>query len=303
MKQVFAVITALVLMPALNAQAWIGGPWSNGSYNQTGDDGVYEAIATTTNGVGMYRWAVRNNSSSIPAPADATAALQQSNVQFGGLIAAANSNVWYYKGVTYYGRCFGIVNSGMKIVSVTGNASTDGLDNAGNSINGVTLSGPNSTLDTPQPQTVAVSVTDTNSTGNAVTGFDNDLGDQSTQNINPGSLGGNIRYANSSFVAHFTTKNPQVTFKGKGVVSFNGLPDDSEAYFFDGVSDGTTYQINDTLNGPNGEAISTDRDLDNQDVAVSIHAEFYGDSENFSQHGHKRKFIVFGSQVSFTVTP
>jgi len=61
MKKGIGLFLAVVLMPAMSAQAWIGGPWSANTYASNGDDGVYEAVATMTDGVGMYRWGVGNN--------------------------------------------------------------------------------------------------------------------------------------------------------------------------------------------------------------------------------------------------
>lgn len=188
MKRAFAILSALFLISGMNAHAWKGGPWSYDTFQPNGDDGIYEAVATTQNGMGMYRWAVRNNGVGVAgtAPDANVTTPQSSNVLFGGgLLGSASSNVWYYRGITYYGPAFGIVNSSMGIVSVIGNASTDGLLNAGNnSINNVFLGG-------------VVSAT----------------------------TAGNIAFANSSFTAKFDKKYPIKRFSGSGVVSFVGAPD------------------------------------------------------------------------------
>ena len=60
MKKVFGIFAAVILMPALQVQAWVGGPWSNNSYQANGDDGIYEAVGSLTDGTAMYRWAVNN---------------------------------------------------------------------------------------------------------------------------------------------------------------------------------------------------------------------------------------------------
>ena len=130
MKKFFAIFTAVVLMPASHTMAgWRGGPFSNNNAIPSGDDGVYEAIAIMENGTGLYRFGVRNNGVSTQVAAGfgggAGAPVDSSNVQFNaGLLSAFSSNVWYYKGITYYGVTWGIANSDMGIVAATGNASS-----------------------------------------------------------------------------------------------------------------------------------------------------------------------------------
>lgn len=176
MKKAFAVFCALVLMPGLNAQAWVGGPWSNNNLEPSGDDGVYEAVATATNGLGLYRWGVKNSEGS----------LEFNNGSF------AASNLWYYKGVAYYGMCFGIVNSDMGIVSVVGNGTTDLLKSS-------------TTVDAD--------------TGTVITVTIGILGPAAA------TPSGNVAYTNSAFTAKITSKHPVKRFKGKGTASFNGTPD------------------------------------------------------------------------------
>ena len=142
MKKVFGIFAAVILMPALQVQAWVGGPWSNNSYQANGDDGIYEAVGSLTDGTAMYRWAVNNegtgSGTTFTAPNGAVGST--SNVQFGGLFGSQNPHVIWYRGIVYYGRCFGIVNSGLHggLVMVTGNASDTGLAN-GLVLNGVQL--------------------------------------------------------------------------------------------------------------------------------------------------------------------
>ena len=144
MKKVFGIFAAVILMPALQVQAWVGGPWSNNSYQDNGDDGIYEAVGSLTDGTAMYRWAVNNEGTAagtaFTAPAGAINGAHASNVQFGGLFGSTNPHVIWYRGIVYYGRCFGIVNSGLHggLVMVTGNA-TDNALSGGQNLNGVTL--------------------------------------------------------------------------------------------------------------------------------------------------------------------
>ncbi len=220
MKKTFAIFCAVILMPGLNAQAWVGGPFSYNNALPTGDDGIYEAVATMTNGTGIYRWAVRNQSARTPTTTGGgggggVTTPVDSNVNFGGLLGASSSNVWYYRGVTYYGPAFGMVNSTMGIVSVVGNASTDGLLGAGGStINNVFLAGPT-----------------------------------------PSATTSNVGYANSSFMAKISSKAPVKRFSGSGVVSFNGLPDSyTETTVFNDITIPSGTVVTQTTGSSGGES-------------------------------------------------
>lgn len=144
MKKVFGIFAAVILMPSLQVQAWVGGPWSNNSYQANGDDGVYEAVGSLTDGTAMYRWAVNNqgagSNTTFTHPAGSVNGASSSNVQFGGLFGSANPHIIWYRGIVYYGRCFGLVNSGLHggLVMVTGNA-TDDASIGGQTLNGITL--------------------------------------------------------------------------------------------------------------------------------------------------------------------
>tara|TARA_B110000305_G_C19250703_1_gene544603 strand:+ start:284 stop:688 length:405 start_codon:yes stop_codon:yes gene_type:complete len=61
MKNIIAIFCTLFLAPTSHSYAWIGGPFSNNSYfGESGDDGVYEAIATGPNAIGIFRIVVAN---------------------------------------------------------------------------------------------------------------------------------------------------------------------------------------------------------------------------------------------------
>ncbi len=127
MKKIFALFCAVCLMPGFSAQAWIGGPFSGNSFFQAEDnDGVYEATASTLNGIGIYRFAVGNNfdgvnSSSVNAtvPSQITLGsgtiITQPGISSGNVVIGAwgngFTNVWYYQGVQYFGTTMGTVNS------------------------------------------------------------------------------------------------------------------------------------------------------------------------------------------------
>jgi hypothetical protein len=287
MKQVIGIFAALVLVPSMQAHAWLGGPFSSDTYQSNGDDGIYEAVATTSNGLGMYRWAVfNNNPGGVTAPnGGALNPPSTSNVEFGGLIGTVSPNVWYYKGLVYYGRCFGTVNSGWNgefgIVSVVANASADGSDGSGNAINGSTstfgLAGPG-TFNTPTAVPPDVPTVEASQFG----------------------AGNNKGWCNSNFLARIISQYPNKRFKGKGTVSFFGAPDSS----YD-VNDNTVTTT--TVVPPpvdtNGDGTNDAQSQVITNAVRTIHVEMRGDSTAFSQYGHQRKFLVFGSQVSTQVVP
>ncbi len=279
MKQIFAVFCAIILMPGMSAHAWVGGPWSNNSPLESGDDGIYEAVGTMTNGTGMYRWAVRNNGVSTGGVTSTSATdSTSSNVMFGGgILGASSSNVWYYRGIVYYGPAFGTVNSAIGIVSVVGNAATNtdsqAFTGASSNINGVSLAGPPAGADATPNVTV-------------IPGSPGDPGNGIPPTA-PGVIvtpaGGlavqNIGFANSAFTAKIKDGAGR-RFSGSGTISFSGVPDIlTRSFTFTGV----------TI--PSGSAISE-----------SI-TSTGGEDSNFEQVGHKRHFKVMGSQVSTVVLP
>lgn len=202
MKQVFGIFAALILMPTFQVQAWVGGPWSNNSYQSNGDDGIYEAVGTMTDGTALYRWAVQNEPTSGATLTDGARGTtgggflqtpggsNSSNVQFGGLVGANSAHVIWYRGVVYYGRVFGTVNSGLNTVAAVGNATTTGGFNSTTNINGVAIQGP--------------------------------LPEAGIQGI-----------ANSAFRGTMTQKHPMKRFHGRGQVVFlgSGVGNDSSTSF------------------------------------------------------------------------
>lgn len=140
MKKFFAVFSAICLIPGLNAYAWVGGPYSNNSFSDVGgDDGVYEAIGTAKNGIGMYRIVVGNSfegvnptavQSSVPSQVGSggnfpitVPGLNSGNIFFGALGSSA-SNIWVFEGVSYFGNVIGTVNSAQGRVIGVGTAFT-----------------------------------------------------------------------------------------------------------------------------------------------------------------------------------
>lgn len=199
MKQIIGIFSALVLVPSMQVQAWIGGPWGNESYQANGDDGVYEAIGTMTDGTAMYRWSVFNENPGGAALGGGGGLFGgggsgvTSNVQFGGLSGAASSHVIWYRGLIYYGRCFGLVNSHLKQIMVTGNATDSGLDGGNTPLNGVNLR-PGST-----------------SSLNITSGLGSAAAIPTRKSV-----------ANSTFKAKLDTSHPMKKFHGYGTIAFLG---------------------------------------------------------------------------------
>lgn len=252
MKKVFAVFSAVILMPAYSSFAWIGGPFSQNSYFENGDDGVYEAIAATSNGVGLYRFAVRNNGVSGESAAGVVNGLHDSNVFFnGGLIQATSSNVWYYKGITYLGPCFGTASIELGIVTAIGNASSTfggGAGQGGINPGGVTQGVNNITIANP-------------------------------------TAARNIAFANSNWTATITQEFPLVRFRGHGTVSFVGATVDTTV---------RTVTFNHPVqNLPDGTTVTR----------TTVFTDSEGDDEDFSQVGHRRRILVYGTKVSHRVFP
>ncbi len=206
MKKAFAVFAAIILMPSLNAHAWVGGPWSGNNASPSGDDGVYEAVATATNGSGIYRWGVKNSGGS----------LEFANGSLG------SSNLWYYRGIAYFGMCFGTVNSALGIVSVVGNGTTDLIKSS-------------TTVDPDTGTVITVSI--------GLVGPDSSASN------------GNIAYSNSAFTAKITSKAPVKRFKGTGTVSFTGQPDTeltTTTLTYTTIPSGTT--VTETTSSTGGES-------------------------------------------------
>ena len=305
MKKFFAIFTAVVLLPVSQTMAWTGGPFSNNNPLPGGDDGIYEAIATMSNGVGMYRFGVRNNGVSSQAFAGGggggggatTTQAASSNVQFNaGLLNAFSSNVWFYKGITYYGSAFGMANTEMGIVSAIGNAST--------SVGG----------EVPNPSQGQIVLPSING---AVIG---------------GLSGNNVGFANSSWLAKMQDKGPSYRFSGRGQVNFTGAADTvtsveainpvtivtggdaGEFAPITGIGSGTapgnsdtTTSVNTTspVTSPGGGTFTQTNNASTSATSFSGDSRVGtgGEESEFGERGHARQFLVFGTKVSHTVSP
>ena len=146
MKKIFALFCAVFLMPSFSAQAWIGGPFSNNSFFEpAGTDGVYEATATAFNGIGLYRFAVGNeftgvNPQSVAATVPSQVVFQPGTIVTVPGISSGNvvigawgngfTNIWYYRGIQYFGTTLGTVNAvAGKVIGMAASRDNNGQGN------------------------------------------------------------------------------------------------------------------------------------------------------------------------------
>lgn len=178
-NRLFSIATLLVAFVATpKAQAEVGGPFDNGDFSILLErDGVYQATFSFSNGSGMAMFAQDN---SFEAATAATVA---------GQFALHNRSVFYYKGVTYYGTCTGIVDVSAKKITGFTNGNSD--------------YGASSVSVDPQAGT-------------------------SGSRASIGSNGQAGFIANSQFKAKITSTAPILRFSGKGEVSFMGVPQINE---------------------------------------------------------------------------
>jgi len=115
------LLLALVMSFSASAFALSGGPFDNGDYSQLMDDqGIYQWTAYMNNGLGEGQFASNNNlGASITG--GSTTGSQVGNSEIG---TALNRCIYYYKGVTYFGSSFGIVDMSRKKISCVTNGST-----------------------------------------------------------------------------------------------------------------------------------------------------------------------------------
>ncbi len=151
MKTFLSLFCAICLIPNFSAQAWIGGPFGNNTFNgEEGDDGVYEAVAvplgSSKNGIGLYRWGITNNFKGLDPRYTTQVVITRTgggssgfsvpvsgNLAFGGVSQYTHS--WFIQGVYYRGFCQGSVNSGLGAISCIGVAgSAAGLSGVTGSI-------------------------------------------------------------------------------------------------------------------------------------------------------------------------
>lgn len=157
-----------------NAFAWVGGPYSGNTY-----DGITGGVFTAT---------IRGkNVSGICKFSQSTADLYTS--PFGDSIV-------YFKGMTYYGECYGFVDTERRVVSGVTNGSNWGADDDPNLGGTFRYIGGEGTYGV----------------------YNGQAADQGGEDIR----GRNMSIANSSWNGRLTSVRPGVRFKAKGQMTFFG---------------------------------------------------------------------------------
>ncbi len=116
MKKILSIASALLLIQVSTASAIVGGPWDNDNYAEGREAGIYQAVATMRNGMGIMRFGNNPN----------TVNLNIQNDDGTTELNAANQSVWWYQGVTYAGDTWAIVD--MRAKSVVGINTADSRD-------------------------------------------------------------------------------------------------------------------------------------------------------------------------------
>ncbi|MFZ4767002.1 MAG: hypothetical protein ACOYMN_18775 [Roseimicrobium sp.] len=174
------VILAASAFAGTNAMALVGGPFDNGDHSILFErGGVYQAAFSFRNGSGVAVFA-QDNSFEVAAGAGTVT----------GMFSLRNRSMFYYKGVTYAGVAWGIVDVEARLVTGFTNGNSDYI-----------ASGTTAGSATPQQGISAAR--------------DQDI-------VHNGDLGAT---ANSQFTAKITTTSPILRFRGKGSVTFMGYPE------------------------------------------------------------------------------
>jgi hypothetical protein len=119
MKRFSLILASLVLIFGSKASAFSGGPFDNGDYSTLLDEnGIYQVAFRFSNGSGFAQFG-NNVNQELFLPV--TTGTGVSSTTFSVL----NRSILYYKGVTYLGTCFGMVDHERKTVSGVTNGQSD----------------------------------------------------------------------------------------------------------------------------------------------------------------------------------
>ncbi len=173
------LLFALVMSFSASAFALVGGPFDNGDFSELLDqNGIYQWVASFPNGLGQGQF---NDTTSVgPTLTGSTSGTATTNT---GIGTVQDRSIFYYKGVTFFGQCFGQVDLSSKTISCVTNGSSDTtISTSSSSSNGST---------TGQQSATSASGTITNN----------------------GNLG---MVANSEWNGNITSTNPTLVFHGTG---------------------------------------------------------------------------------------
>jgi hypothetical protein len=165
-----------------SAFALVGGPFDNGDYSELMDqNGVYQWTASMPDGMGEGQF---NDSVSVGATVTSSSSSTASTTN-NAIGSVQDRSIFYYKGVTFFGQCFGIVDLSQKTISCITNGSSQ-----------VTIANTGS------------SSSSTTTTGASTSGIS-----ASSTVLNNGNLG---FVANSTWNGNITETNPTLVFHGTG---------------------------------------------------------------------------------------
>lgn len=116
MKRYFLLAVLFLAFDARQASALVGGPFDNGSHNGQLENGIYQAVLTMRNGNGFCYF---------HPEADIVPEDPSNILSYQGRGTKQNRAIIYYKGVTYIGSAFGMVDPESRYVQCSINGSSD----------------------------------------------------------------------------------------------------------------------------------------------------------------------------------
>lgn len=121
MKRFSLILASLVLLLGTKASAFKGGPFDNGDYNSLLDNsGVYQVAFRFSNGSGFAQFGNNvNQELFLPTAGAGTTAAPSTT------FSTLNRSIIYYKGLTYLGTCWGMVDHERRIVHGVTNGNSD----------------------------------------------------------------------------------------------------------------------------------------------------------------------------------
>jgi hypothetical protein len=122
MKRFSLILASLVLVFGAKASAHSGGPFGNGDYSELLDNsGIYQVAFRFSNGSGFAQFGNNVDTSAFTVTGGGAGATQTQ------ALTINNRSIIYYKGVTFLGTCFGMVDHERKTVSGVTNGNSDVL--------------------------------------------------------------------------------------------------------------------------------------------------------------------------------
>jgi hypothetical protein len=146
MKRISLILASFVLVFGTKASAAKGGPFDNGDYSSLLDNsGIYQAAFRFSNGSGFAQFG-----DNVDAALFVDISNTGGSTVRGSTYSVLNRSIIYYKGVSYLGTCYGMVDHEAKLVSGVTNGNSDvgtvGTTNASNNANTQSVTAATTTL-------------------------------------------------------------------------------------------------------------------------------------------------------------